>query len=166
MWASSSLIVFEEKSLYTTASNPTFSFYFYGNNISSPMFADDAFGNVAGGNLWDTITMKASEFREETFRPMLKAAFDRNADHLFMGDFGPILLDGCMDDCTYAWVYKDAKKYGMNEYEKLIGGDKWVGPTVLCKDTGPIIPNFTGGGDPKMYAHFERCPSKKKTQNL
>ena len=130
------------------------------------MFADDAFGNVAGGNLWDTITMKASEFREETFRPMLKAAFDRNADHLFMGDFGPILLDGCMDDCTYAWVYKDAKKYGMNEYEKLIGGDKWVGPTVLCKDTGPIIPNFTGGGDPKMYAHFERCPSKKKTQNL
>merc|ERR1711917_113136 len=168
MWSSSSMIVFEEKSLYTTASNPTFSFYFYGNNISSPMFADDAFGNVAGGNLWDTITMKTSEFREETFRPMLKAAFDKNADHLFEGNFGtgPISLDGCMDDCTYAWIYKDAKKYGMREYGKLIGGWETPTQTVNCKDilgydwSVPIIPYYPVYTSmyAELYAHFESCP--------
>ena len=168
MWSSSSMIVFEEKSLYTTASNPTFSLYFYGNNISSPMFADDAFGNVAGGKLWDTITMKASEFREETFRPMLKAAFDKNADHLFEGNFGTISLDGCMDNCTYAWIYKDAKKYGMREYGKLIGGDETPTPTVNCKDilgydwSVPIIPYYPVYTSmyAELYSHFESCPSK------
>ena len=75
MWSSSSKIVFEEQSLYTTSNNATFQLYFgYVSNISKPMFADDAFGNVAGGCLWDTITMQAYEFREETFRLMLKEA--------------------------------------------------------------------------------------------
>merc|ERR1712117_60623 len=57
MWASSSQIVFEEQSLYTTASSPSFELYCYGSNISDPMFADDAFGNVGGGQLWDTLVM-------------------------------------------------------------------------------------------------------------
>jgi len=153
MWSSSSRIVFEEKSLYTIANNPNFSLYFGDYNESqwyTTMFADDAFGNVAGGELWDTITMKGFQFREETFRLMLKAAFDKNADHLFKSSFGPIYVDGCMDDCSHAWVYKDAQKYGMDEYEKLIGSNG-----VICKFHGPIL----SGGDPKLYSHWERCPS-------
>ena len=154
MWSSSSRIVFEEKSLYTTASNPTFSLYLddkpAGNN-SIPMFADDAFGNVAGGELWNTICMGAFEFREKTFRLMLKAAFDKNADHLFETNHtGPIYLDRCMDDCSFAWIYKDALKYGMNEYKKLIGNHD-----VICPN-GPILSD----GYPELYAHFKSCPSK------
>ena len=155
MLSSSSRIEFEDKSLYTTASNPTFSLHLddrppAGNN-SSPTFADDAFGNVAGGELWDTLSIGAFEFREKTFRLMLKAAFDKNADHLFETNYtGPIWLDGCMDDCTHAWIYKDAQKYGMKEYEKLIGGN------VICMGNGPVLSH----GNPELYAHFERCPSK------
>ena len=119
------MIVFEEKSLYTTASN-------------------------------------------QAIRPMLKAAFDKNANHLFEGNFGTISLDGCMDDCTYAWIYKDAKKYGMREYGKLIGGDETPTPTVNCKDilgydwSVPIIPYYPVYTSmyAELYAHFESCPSK------
>ena len=171
MLSSSSRIVFEEKSLYTTASQPTFSLHLddrppAGNN-SSPTFADDAFGNVAGGELWDTLSIGAFEFREKTFRLMLKAAFDKNADHLFEGSFGTISLDGCMDDCTYAWIYKDAKRYGMREYGKLIGGDETPTPTVNCKDilgydAVPIIPYYPVYTSmyAELYEHFESCPSK------
>ena len=152
MWSSSSHIVFEEQSLYTTATSPSFELYSsYGSNVSDPMFADDAFGNVGGGQLWDTLVMGGGEFREETFRLMLKAKFDKNSDHLIMGNFGSIHLPGCMDDCTHAWVYQDAKNYGMDEYEKLLGSN------VYCHTGGPIL----SGGDPNLYKHFDSCPSMK-----
>ena len=115
------------------------------------MFADDAFGNIGGGQLWDTLVMRGYEFREDVFRLMLKAKFDKNADHLLKSNFGAITIDGCMDDCTHAWVYQDAKNFGMTEYEKLLGSN------VYCNTGGPIL----SGGDPDLYAHFEGCPSKE-----
>ena len=159
MWSSSSKIVFEEQSLYTTARNTSLELYFYGQNFSYPMFADDAFGNIGGGQLWNTLTMKGWEFRENTFRLMLKAKFDKGAEHLLMDNFGPINLEGCMDDCTHAWVYQDALKFGMKEYEKLIGIGGLMGSRIYCLDGGPIL----SGGDPKLYAHFRSCPSKCST---
>ena len=114
------------------------------------MFADDAFGNIGGGQLWDTLVMRGYEFREDVFRLMLKAKFDKNADHLLKSNFGAITIDGCMDGCTHAWVYQDAKNFGMTEYEKLLGSN------VYCNTGGPIL----SGGDPDLYAHFEGCPSK------
>ena len=115
------------------------------------MFADDAFGNIGGGQLWDTLVMRGYEFREDVFRLMLKAKFDKNADHLLKSNFGAITIDGCMDGCTHAWVYQDAKNFGMTEYEKLLGSN------VYCNTGGPIL----SGGDPDLYAHFEGCPSKE-----
>ena len=158
MWSSSSKIVFEEQSLYTTASNPQFELYFYGSNISTPMFADDAFGNVHGGQLWGRIVMGGKEFREKTFRLLLKAKFDKNADHLMESNFGPISLSGCTDDCTHAWVYQDAKKYGIEEYKRLLGGFM---TDVYCPE-GPIL----SGGDPSLYTHFESCPGIGESETI
>ena len=80
MWAASSSVVFDTNALYTTSSEATFEAYFYGLNASSPMFGDNAFGNVDGGQLWERIVVPMAEFRETTFRLMLKAKFDKNAE--------------------------------------------------------------------------------------
>ena len=80
MWAASSSVVFHTNALYTTSAEASLEAYFYGSDVSSPMFEDNAFGNVDGGRLWDKIVVPMAEFRESTFRLMLKAKFDKNAD--------------------------------------------------------------------------------------
>ena len=69
---------------------------------------------------------------------------------MFFNNFGSINLDGCMDDCTNAWVYKDARKFGMDKYKALLGNN------VFCRNEGPILE----GGNPELYAHFEACKSE------
>ena len=69
---------------------------------------------------------------------------------LFFNNFGSISLDGCMDDCSYAWVYKDAQNFGLERYKALLGNN------VYCRNEGPILE----GGSSELYAHFDECPSE------
>ena len=38
-------------------------------------------------------------------------------------------------DCTIAWLYKDAHKFGLDKYIKLVGND---GYNIYC-DEGPVL---------------------------
>ena len=48
-----------------------------GEGCSASEIAENAFGNVAGGQLWGSISVDWCDFPELTFRLMLKTAFDK-----------------------------------------------------------------------------------------
>ena len=48
-----------------------------GEGCSASMIAENAFGNVVGGQLWGSISIDWCDFPELTFRLMLKTAFDK-----------------------------------------------------------------------------------------
>jgi len=159
MWSSSAKIVFRQNALYTTSrNNATFEFYFTGEETSDAkhvMFEDNAFGDVDGGELWDTISVNISEFRENTFRLMLKSKFDKQADHFFVQKFGIIHIKDCMSDCSAAWLYKDAVMFGMKEYKTILGGLDNV--PVVCDGYGPLLVGPKDNQD--LKAHFDKCPA-------
>ena len=83
MWASPRSMFFKTNSLYTSSiQDPAFEIYFYGPPVQEDhvWFEDNAFGNVDGGQLWSSLAVALDEFREGTFRLMLKAKFDKSAD--------------------------------------------------------------------------------------
>ena len=69
---------------------------------------------------------------------------------LFYQNFGAIHVGDCLNDCSMAWLYKDAEMFGMEEYRKLLGEDN-----VVCSDSGPIL----AGDNPNLIKHFDSCPS-------
>ena len=76
-------VTFKTGSLRTEASTPLFELTIYDNQedqYSGITFEDDAFGNVAGGHVWNELAIKAYDFGEGSFRVMLKNKFDSNAD--------------------------------------------------------------------------------------
>jgi len=146
-------LTFEEDALFTSSAfNPEFRLSTYDTPPNNHvMFADNAFGNTRGGYLWGTLNILGFEFREGTFRKLLQSAFAMNVDHLFKTELGPIQVHNCTADCSMAWLYEDAHKYGLETYLKLIG------PTnVICPYYGPLLES----SDARLINHFNDCIKK------
>ena len=57
--------------------------------------------------------------------------------------------------CGIAWLYKDAKMFGLDEYVNLVGNEN-----VVCPISGPVLEST----DQEFIDQMEACPSKfKKT---
>ena len=63
-------IYFDENSLCISSADPSpmLTLTVYHVDPDHVMFADNAFGNGGDGSLWDTLQIKAYEFRDGTFR--------------------------------------------------------------------------------------------------
>ena len=103
------------------------------------MLEGDVFGVDEGGQLWGEITAGFHQFPEKTFRSMVHQKFKNNAQckslkvprkihlkylipkfiisiaDLFKRNFGEILVEGCLDDCSLALLYLDAKHNVSNQ---------------------------------------------------
>ena len=58
-----------------------------------------------------------------------------------------------MDTCDIAWLYKDAKKFGLDRYTSIVQGQV----NVQCQlgwDIGTVL----GSQDPEFISHLESCP--------
>ena len=141
------------------------------------MLEGDVFGVDEGGQLWDEITAGFHQFPEKTFRSMVHQKFKNNAQceslksfpvreihskylitafivsiaDLFKRNFGDILVEGCLNDCSLAWLYLDAKHLGLEEYRKIIQPGN-----VVCVGYGPVLDNSSLA----LNNHFENCPCK------
>ena len=62
-----------------------------------------------------------------------------------------ILVGEC--DCSIAWLYKDAHKFGITQYQHLVGDS---GNNVICNDVGPILLSE----DPEFIALMDSCPGR------
>ena len=78
----------------------------------------NAFGNVDGGQLWNTLDIVATNFPQDVFRLLLKTHFDKGHSTLFEDSL--LMLQNC-DSCDIAWLYKDAHMFGVETYRSLIG---------------------------------------------
>merc|ERR1711993_83747 len=63
---------------------------------------------------------------------------------------GTTRLSSC--GCEIAWLYKDAHRYGINQYKQLIDGMSG-GNNVICPE-GPVLTTT----DPEFKAKMEACP--------
>ena len=75
IWASGAYIVRENGLRISSSKGPSFETYQYGDCIKD--VESNAFGNVAGGNLWGNMWIPWCTFPEQAFRLMLKTAFDK-----------------------------------------------------------------------------------------
>ncbi len=62
---------------YTTSPTPPNLFLSGPNDLD---LEEDAFGNIAGGKLWNSLAISTSDFPEDVFRLMLKTHFDKGHD--------------------------------------------------------------------------------------
>ena len=63
---------------------------------------------------------------------------------------GTTRLSSC--GCEIAWLYKDAHRYGINQYKQLIDGMS-AGNNVICPE-GAVLTTT----DPEFKAKMEACP--------
>ena len=69
---------------------------------------------------------------------------------LIIPTFGQITISDCLSDCSMAWLYKDAHKFGLDQYKQLIGGQN-----VICEGYGPILDS---ANQTALSSHFQSCP--------
>ena len=55
-------------------------------------------------------------------------------------------------DCTIAWLYKDAHKFGLEKYKNLVGNE---GYNVICPE-GPVLVTE----DTAFIDRMDACPGK------
>ena len=121
------------------------------NNV---IYDSNAFGNVDGGELWQNISIQTKDFNQEVFRLMLKTHFDKGHQSLFSINYGTALAKSC-SSCDIAWLYKDAHKFGLDNYKNLIG----QGNVVCPEGIGSILETT----DPDFITLMESCPCKLKS---
>ena len=101
IWASGKYSVEENGLRISSSKGPSFETYQYGgcvDNVSS-----NAFGNVAGGNLWGNLYIPWCVFPEETFRVMLKTAFDKgqqSKSQYYLVNFWKKIIQNSYDQMT------------------------------------------------------------------
>ena len=61
--------------------------------LNASEIAENAFGNVAGGQLWGSISVDWCDFPELTFRLMLKTAFDKGLHGTYNWSTFPVKLN-------------------------------------------------------------------------
>ena len=71
---------------------------------------------------------------------------------------GTTRLSSC--DCEIAWLYKDAHRYGIEQYKRLIDGMS-AGNNVICPE-GPVLTTT----DPEFKAKMEACPGGLRLYHL
>lgn len=113
----------------------------------------NAFGNVDGGELWNHLYLETSDFPEEVFRLFLKSHFDKNS--MVSGLFHPsdtyrTRVDDC-STCDIAWLYHDAHRFGIYNYQKLVGENN-----VVCP--GGQIGAVLESTDPDFIKLMQDCP--------
>merc|ERR1711962_621978 len=111
----------------------------------------NAFGNVEGGQLWQTLNLGASDFNEQALRLLIKAHFDKGHTS-FLGPkadaFHNAIIVSCENPCDHAWLYKDAQQFGFEPYKRFIGNN------AICPDVGPILET----DDADFIAQMNGCP--------
>ena len=108
----------------------------------------DAFGIESGGELWNTIALPTTDFPENVFRKMLSKAAEAGLTSLLTNAVGTTVLPSCQT-CDVAWLYQDAKKYGIQLYEGLVGQSN-----VICPEyNSPLVTNT----DPDFIDFMENC---------
>ena len=63
-------------------------------------------------------------------------------------------IEAGLCDCTVAWLYKDAHKFGFTQYETLVGGH---GNNIICDSIGPVLETE----DPVFITLMNSCPGNK-----
>lgn len=113
-------------------------------------FEPNVFGYVDGGKLWDIMdVIQASDFSEDNFRLLLKAHFDKGHQSIF-GNTGTcgFIAENC-DTCDISWLYKDAKRFGWENYIRL------TNKKVCCPQLGP----FFDIKEESFIELMESCPA-------
>eukprot|EP00095_Tigriopus_kingsejongensis_P000591 maker-scaffold95_size379157-snap-gene-0.24 protein:Tk00591 transcript:maker-scaffold95_size379157-snap-gene-0.24-mRNA-1 annotation:"hypothetical protein ASPNIDRAFT_182707" len=108
----------------------------------------DAFGDVSGGQLWGTLEGNFVDFPEGAFRLMLKSHFDRYSEEFIIPLNDKTQVQDC-SNCSIAWLWRDAFRFGRDEYLRLVG-DK----NVICSETGPVLES----ADEDFNAEMQSCP--------
>ena len=69
---------------------------------------------------------------------------------------GPQRIEVGDCDCSIAWLYKDAHKYGLTQYQDLVGDS---GNNIICDSVGAILL----AEDPEFIALMDSCPGYLNT---
>ena len=64
---------------------------------------------------------------------------------------GPQRIEVGDCDCSIAWLYKDAHKYGLTQYQDLVGDS---GNNIICDSAGAILL----AEDPEFIGLMDSCP--------
>ena len=67
---------------------------------------------------------------------------------------GPQRIEVGECDCSIAWLYKDAHKYGLTQYQDLVGDS---GNNIICDSVGAILL----AEDPDFISLMDSCPGNK-----
>ena len=150
-------VVVQTNGFHTTSKHPkSLSQYSY---TSKAKLQADAFGMESGGELWDTIAVPTEDFSEYVFRNMLSKAAEAGYTTMLTNAVGTTVLQSCQT-CDIAWLYRDAKKYGVGLYESLLGQGN-----VICEDYNSPFVTIT---DPDFIDFMESCyePCTKNGNSL
>lgn len=142
-------LLIQNDGLYTSSAEEPFLSFTSSDelNESEMVLEKDIFGFLQEGESWGKLDARFPDFPESAFRLTLKDLFDQGRSEFLSSSSGQTKVKNC--DCSIAWLYKDAHKYGLSQYISLIGANN-----VICEGIGPVLETK----DETFLKTMDSCP--------